>query len=142
MFGRPADGFDARCAAAGATIKKRFKTPEQLAVEGWCTLVDGPRPGGEIVTAWGCFQFNRDAWWDAGGVGLPWECDQVEEIQRPTRTYATNWRRCLSAGVDPVVGAFLWQASPAQFERYLRGQGAGEYANVVNRHAAGVAGWA
>ena len=84
-------------------------------------------PGEKLVTAWGVFQFNRDAWTclypekertskksyvpkatkgtqgckgcrGKGGCVFPWDCTAKEEIERPIKKYAQLFRNVLNAG--------------------------------------------
>ena len=100
MFARPADNFDAR-------------PPTQ-------------RPAGRpLITAWGAFQFNRDAWRLLPGVGaaeFPWDSTPYDEIARPVLKYAVLFSDVLGAGgsdFDAARGVRLWQRTPAGYGRYL-----------------------
>ncbi|MES1241873.1 MAG: D-alanyl-D-alanine carboxypeptidase family protein [Acidobacteriota bacterium] len=106
-FGLPANIFDARPA--------------------------GERPSNKpLITAWGAFQFNRDAWRSLPGVAstaFPWDCTPREEIARPIERYARLFRDVVAAGggpVDAARGIRLWHITPAGFGSYLRtGRGSG-----------------
>jgi hypothetical protein len=78
-------------------------------------------PGVRLITAWGVFQYNRDAWtaripadersrrrsWVADGVGgcrasagcvFPWDCEPDEEIEAPVAHFAQSFQAVLEAG--------------------------------------------
>ena len=90
--------------------------------------------GKKLVTAWGVFQFNRDAWTclysknertskksyipktpkgtpgckgcrGQGGCILPWDCTTKEEIERPIKKYAQLFRNILNAGGNEIDAA-------------------------------------
>jgi hypothetical protein len=101
-----------------------------------CTTVDGPRsPGKKIVTAWGIFQWNRDALRSLARNTryipalarhlhdkLPWELTQREEVDLPVKAYAHLWRAVKKAGgsdYDAARGVRLWHTSPGRFNRYI-----------------------
>ncbi len=127
MMARPADHFEARCLPS-----YKGETDTQLAARGVCTLVDGTRSGGQLVTAWGLFQFNRDAWRDSNGPTLwPWEASQRVEIEHPLAVYAQVWREAQARGRDPVRAVFLWQASPVAWKEY---RDTGRVTRDVERH--------
>jgi hypothetical protein len=112
MFARPANNFDAR-------------PPEE-------------RQGRDLVTAWGVFQFNRDAWTAlipagehsskpshvpqgtsgcsaAPGCVYPWDSTPYEEILLPIQKYAQIYQAITSTGgsaLDAARGVRLWQRSP------------------------------
>ncbi len=95
-------------------------------------------PGEKLITAWGVFQFNRDAWTalvpvsernsyksfkpkgDSGcrssaGCVYPWNSTPEEEISRPIKRYAELFREIKNAGgsdIDGAVGLRLWHISP------------------------------
>jgi LAS superfamily LD-carboxypeptidase LdcB len=109
MFGRPANIFDARAT-------------EQ-------------RPAGKpLITAWGAFQFNRDAWRGLPGVtrtAFPWDSTALEEITRPIEKYAALYRAVVAAGgspLDAARGIRLWHRTPAGFQRYLQAGRGGRFA--------------
>lgn len=91
------------------------------------------RPAGKsLITAWGAFQFNRDAWRALPGVAkaaFPWDAMPREEIERPVARYAALYREVRSAGgtaFDAARGIRLWHRSPAAYRGYVRaGRGAG-----------------
>jgi hypothetical protein len=100
-FGLPANIFDAR-------------SPDQ-------------RPSNKpLITAWGAFQFNRDAWRALPGVAstaFPWDSSAREEIARPIDRYARLFRDVVAAGggpVDAARGIRLWHITPAGFGSYLK----------------------
>lgn len=129
MLARPADRFDARCLPS-----YQGESDYELAARGVCTLVDGTRAGGPLVTAWGLFQWNRDAWRDSGGPGLwPWDATPEEEMQHPLHVYAQVWRQAAARARDPVRAVFLWQASPVAWKKY---RDTGTVTRDVERHVA------
>jgi hypothetical protein len=84
------------------------------------------KPGKPLITAWGAFQFNRDAWRSLPGVAktaFPWDSTPWEEIARPVTRYAQLFRDVLAAGgsqIDAARGIRLWHAVPAVFKSYLK----------------------
>ena len=103
-------------------------------------------PGKSIVTAWGVFQFNRDAWTalvppaerasrasfvPAGTAGCsarrgcvyPWDSSPDEEIRRPIEKYSQLFSEIRAAGGSDLAaarGVRLWHASPmVLYPRYL-----------------------
>ncbi|MEZ4437046.1 MAG: hypothetical protein R3F65_32015 [bacterium] len=92
-FAVPARNFHAACATT-AVNRRRL-----------CTIVDAPRPESRrLVTAWGVFQWNRDAGRDLhtlDGLGLRapyiptdwmlWDWTAAEEIAIPINYYAQLW---------------------------------------------------
>ena len=120
IYGLPANIFDARPRAARP-------------------------PGKSLITAWGVFQFNRDAWTglftstertsrssfvpvgtggcrSTGGCVFPWDATPDEEIRRPIERYAELYKEIRTAGgrpVDAARGVRLWHATPAGYRRYL-----------------------
>jgi hypothetical protein len=83
-------------------------------------------PGKSLITAWGAFQFNRDAWRALPGVAktaFPWDSTPREEIARPIARYARLFRDVRAAGGSPVDAARsirLWHITPAGFHKYLK----------------------
>lgn len=126
IIARPADAFDAR-------------PPAQ-------------RPAGRsIITAWGAFQFNRDAWRSLPGVAataFPWDSTPYDEIARPILKYAGLFSEVIGAGgsdVDAARGVRLWHRTTAGYRQYLHtGQRQGfatawqqvavSHRNAVDRH--------
>lgn len=123
-FGRPANNFDARLQAgySKADAKRRRLVPD----------VNTKRPAGkDLITAWGVFQFNRDAWrsivadLEVAGIdalAFPWECTPEEEIAIPIRWYARLWRIAKGRRLtDAQAGALcrIWHWSPAAYEAVL-----------------------
>jgi peptidoglycan hydrolase-like protein with peptidoglycan-binding domain len=85
------------------------------------------RPSGKsLITAWGVFQFNRDAWRALPGVAstaFPWQVSVADEVDRPVARYADLFQQIRDAGGDDLAGARgirLWHRSPAAFRNYLR----------------------
>jgi LAS superfamily LD-carboxypeptidase LdcB/uncharacterized protein YcbK (DUF882 family) len=101
MFGRPANIFDARPPA-------------------------GRPPGKGLITAWGAFQFNRDAWRglpETPNGSFPWNSTPCQEILWPLRQYARLLEEVRVAGgseVDAARGIRLWHSSPVAYRRYLQ----------------------
>ena len=145
-WGRPANNFDARCRAGGP----RSDIPR------YCPGVDGPRPAGtEIVTAWGLFGPNRDAWrswlqvvrtggrsWASEGTAFPWEADIDAELMVPVRVYLLLWNRARSNGaaaLDAARVVRLSQRSPGASEAFEREAArvgwARAWSSVPRRHA-------
>jgi len=103
-----------------------------------CTLVDAPRSGA-LITAWGVFQWNRDAGRALASLDdlglraapipsdwMPWDWSATEEIAVPIDYYAQLWRLVRRRGgseQDAARGARLWHTGPTRFRRYL-GRGA------------------
>ncbi|MGK7915757.1 MAG: peptidoglycan-binding protein [Prochloraceae cyanobacterium] len=105
------------------------------------------RPSGKgLITAWGVFQFNRDAWtplipeasrrskrsWvrqdsrigcrSRAGCVFSWDTSPYEEIALPIRKYAELFRRAKNAGgsnLDAARGLRLWHISPAAYRQWL-----------------------
>jgi LAS superfamily LD-carboxypeptidase LdcB len=100
MFGRPANIFNA--------------------------LPGDQRQGKPLITAWGAFQFNRDAWRSLNGVAstaFPWNSTPYEEISRPIQKYAELFTAVRALGgseIDAARGVRLWHVTPAGYLRYLR----------------------
>ena len=85
------------------------------------------RPAGKsLITAWGAFQFNRDAWRSLPGVAktaFPWDSTPREEVARPVARYARLYREVLAAGgsaIDAARGIRLWHKTPAGFRKYVK----------------------
>lgn len=100
QFARPANNFDAR-------------PPSQ-------------RPEGKgLITAWGTFQFNRDAWRSLSGVDeedFPWDATPYEEISRPIQKYGELFSTVTENGgssVDAARGVRLWHMRPNEYRRYV-----------------------
>jgi hypothetical protein len=86
----------------------------------------GERPSGKpYISAWGAFQFNRDAWRALSGVSttaFPWDCSPYEELLRPITRYAQLFLAVIQAGgngVDAARGIRLWHRAPAGYREYL-----------------------
>lgn len=105
-------------------------------------------PGKALITAWGVFQFNRDAWRSLPGTSstsFPWEASAAEEINRPVARYAELFRQVRAAGGSELAaarGIRLWHRSPAAYRNYLRaGQDSGfeaAWRAVPQRHRTAV----
>lgn len=130
-FGRPANNFDARLMAGYSKAEARR---ERLVPN-----VNTRRPKAkDLITAWGCFQFNRDAWRDvirALGVtaitarAFPWECTPEQEVAIPIRWYARLWRDAKARGVtNAQAGAIcrIWHWSPVAYAAVIAGLRAGQ----------------
>jgi len=84
------------------------------------------RPAGKaLITAWGAFQFNRDAWRALPGVAstaFPWDSTPYEELSRPINRYAQLFLEVIRAGgsnIDAARGIRLWHRSPAAYRQYV-----------------------
>ncbi|MEZ4435406.1 MAG: hypothetical protein R3F65_23630 [bacterium] len=122
-FAVPARNFNGACGDT-AHLKKRL-----------CTGVMGERRGKDLITAWGVFNWNRDAgrflhllnkrvrravpklpddW-------MPWDWSSAEEILVPLATYVAIYDAVSSVGgsaLDGVRAARLWHKSPAAFNKW------------------------
>jgi hypothetical protein len=85
------------------------------------------RPAGKgLITAWGAFQFNRDAWRSLPGVSktaFPWDSTPREELARPIERYSRLYRDVIAAGGSPfdaARGIRLWHKTPAGFRAYVK----------------------
>lgn len=136
MLGRPANTFDAR--------------PKH------------ERPAGKaLITAWGCFQWNRDAvrqpvpGQPPTRAAFAWEWTADEELAHPIAMYRWLWRHALerrASEVDAARLVRLWHRSPVAAKAY-RESGArtlwplawaavpAAHRSIVDRHlsAAGIA---
>ncbi|HIK33001.1 MAG TPA: DUF882 domain-containing protein [Oscillatoriales cyanobacterium M59_W2019_021] len=90
-------------------------------------LPPSQRGGKPYISAWGVFQFNRDAWRSLPGVAntaFPWESTPSEEITRPIRRYAELFAEVRRAGgtpIDAARGIRLWHMQPnGLYKPYLR----------------------
>jgi hypothetical protein len=113
------------------------------------------RGGKPLITAWGTFQFNRDAWTclfaeeerklrksyrtngtlgcsgcgGKGGCVFPWDSTAYEEITRPINHYAELFREVRAGGgseIDAARGLRLWHISPTAYRGWRdRGKRAG-----------------
>ena len=130
--GQPALNFNARLVALypAARAERLRHVPD----------AHGPRraPTRKLITAWGRFQFNRDAWritlrqlgiTPARPLPFPWECTPVEEMRIPLMQYQRLWAQLDGMGLgDAQRGALirLWHAMPARYKRVrlalLKGQ--------------------
>ena len=123
-FGLPANNFEARCPQG-----------YQLDADRLCTLCDGHRPNGNLITAWGAFQWNRDALRslarssmmvpqisaDLGNI-LPWELTAKQEIEYPIQAYAAIWKYVSRNGgsrVDAARAIRLWHRTPTGANIYV-----------------------
>jgi D-alanyl-D-alanine carboxypeptidase/Putative peptidoglycan binding domain len=85
------------------------------------------RPTGKhLITAWGAFQFNRDAWRslpDVASNEFPWDSTPYEEITRPILRYGKLFSDVIESRgsqVDAARGLRLWHRTPAGYARFLR----------------------
>lgn len=82
-------------------------------------------PGKPLITAWGAFQFNRDAWRSLPGIAptaFPWDSTPHEELMRPIARYARLFFDVLVAGgvdLDAARAVRLWHRSPKAYRQYL-----------------------
>ncbi|MEZ4437377.1 MAG: hypothetical protein R3F65_33710 [bacterium] len=138
-FAVPARNFKAPCTST-ALNRRRL-----------CTTVDAPRNSGPgVITAWGVFQWNRDAGRQLhtlDNLGLrapaihpdwmPWDWTAAEEIAIPINYYAQLWalvRRRGRTVLDAARGVRLWHTGPSRFRRYLaRGANPRAWAAVQTR---------
>lgn len=85
------------------------------------------RGGAALITAWGVFNFNRDAWRALDGVratDMPWSSTPFEEIQRPIRHYAAMHLDVVRHGgseLDGLRAIRLWHAGSSIGNAYVRG---------------------
>lgn len=112
-----------------------------LPADNFNALPPAQRRGASLITAWGVFQHNRDAWralstpqpWDLDGRPaapdqetvdrMPWEVDARGELWFPLRNYAGIYRHIRQRGgspLDAARGLRYWHVTPAGFRRYLR----------------------
>ena len=135
-FAVPARNFNTACTTTALHAKRL------------CTPVDAPRDDKrQLITAWGVFQWNRDAGRDLktlDGIGLrapfvpddwmPWDWSAAEEIAIPINYYAQIWalvRQRGGAERDAARGMRLWHVGPTYFRRYLdRGAGPAAWIQV------------
>lgn len=134
-FGLPAHNFDARLASGYSAAN--------AAARGLVPFPNGERrPNGKaLITAWGCFQFNRDAWRALPGVhpmAFPWDCTPDEELRRPIEKYAQLWRRAVAAGLSAGRAHAMiraWHAGPAYYSRVISAvEGGGSFAGAWAAH--------
>ncbi len=103
-----------------------FARPADNQVRPFNVLPPSQRGGKPYISAWGAFQFNRDAWRSLPGVAktaFPWDSTAYEEIARPVQRYAQLFSEVLSAGgtqIEAARGIRLWHITPAGYRRYLR----------------------
>lgn len=145
-----------------AAPARNFNVPCQTkAVDGArrCTVIDAPRTG-TLITAWGAFQWNRDAGRDLhtlDDLGLtapsiprdwmPWDWSPHDEIAIPVEYYAQLFALVKRRGGndrDAARGVRLWHTGPSRFRRYIAA-GASDrawsqvdatIANRIDRHLA------
>ncbi|MDY7016339.1 MAG: peptidoglycan-binding domain-containing protein, partial [Cyanobacteriota bacterium] len=108
---------------SGAT----FARPADNNVRPFNVLPKAQRGGKAYISAWGVFQFNRDAWRSLPGVSnsaFPWESTPYEEIARPLRKYAKLFaeiRRAGGTAIEAARGIRLWHMQPnGLYKPYLR----------------------
>lgn len=163
MFGRPADTFDARATRDAYELVMRTGGPDRSPHvprdgAGWryntWVIEDGHRqvdgdanPDDNLITAWGCYQFNRDAIRELGaGVAWPWLLDVEAEVALPVGHYARIWRQ-VAAGrttdVDCAAMVRLYHRSPRAYgdalPDVLAGHGAlatmpASHRSIIKRH--------
>ena len=104
-----------------------FARPADNRVRPFNVLPRGQRGGKPYISAWGVFQFNRDAWRGLPGVSknaFPWESTPYEEIIHPIRKYAKIFSDVRQAGgteLDAARGIRLWHMQPnGLYKPYLR----------------------
>ncbi|NEP86157.1 MAG: peptidoglycan-binding protein [Okeania sp. SIO2C2] len=90
-------------------------------------LPKSDRKGKPLITAWGVFQFNRDAWRSLPGVAkneFPWDSTAYEEIARPIKWwYAKRFRQVLSKGGSAIDGAGairIFHITPRLYGKWLK----------------------
>ncbi len=112
-------------------------------------LPEEKRGGKRLVTAWGAFQYNRDAWTclisaadrpkrisyvpngtpgcsgcrGGGGCVFPWDSTPREEIELPIVQYAGLFRAVLAVGgteLDAAGSLRLFHITPAGFRAWLK----------------------
>ncbi len=122
-FGVPARTFNVPCRTRDLDRLRR------------CTTVDAPRSG-TLITAWGVFQWNRDAGRDLhtlDDLGLrapeipaewmPWDWTARQEVALPIGYYAQLWalvkKRPGRTDRDAARGVRLWHTGPTRFRRYI-----------------------
>ena len=82
-------------------------------------------PGKPLITAWGAFQFNRDAWRSMPGVSstaYPWDSTPYDELSRPISRYVklfSDVTKAGGSGVDAARGIRLWHRTPVGYQTYL-----------------------
>ncbi len=147
-FAVPARNFNAACRTTKINRRRL------------CTPVDAPRGDAPLITAWGVFQWNRDAGRELAildNLGLkappipadwqPWDWSATEEIAVPIDYYAQLWRLVRKRGGtvrDAARGVRLWHTGPNRFRRYYnRGADAKAWTRVqtkvtsrIDRHLA------
>ena len=108
----------------------RFALPANI----FNVLPSDQRGGKSYISAWGAFQWNRDAWRSLSGrraIGpvtptpdaMPWDCTPEQELLWPVRRYAELWNQVRSAGgtsQDGTYGVLLWHRGPVYFNEWLR----------------------
>lgn len=109
-FGLPANNFDARCTCGVQSARD-------------CTMVDGCDPNSGVITAWGVFQYNRDAWRsETGDLSFPWDASAAQEVEIPLARYATLWHNAKRAGgndLDAERAIRLWHMSPGNARAFI-----------------------
>jgi len=137
-FAVPARNFNAACRTTKINRQRL------------CTPVDAPRGTAPLITAWGVFQWNRDAGRELStldNLGLkapripadwqPWDWSATEEIAVPIDYYAQLWRLVRQRGGtvrDAARGVRLWHTGPNRFRRYFnRGADSDAWARVQTK---------
>lgn len=124
---------------SGATLARAANIFDLRPSEQRPTLDSGDKK--PYVSAWGCYQFNRDAWRGLRnkpsylpeyklGIGskikdtdFPWDCSQEEEITQPLNRYRQIYYGCVNRGFGPLEA--LWITASAH---------AGNYAGILMSH--------
>jgi hypothetical protein len=108
---------------------------------------DGERqPAGALITAWGPYNFNRDAWRSAGihsfgiapvaqysggvpiGQAFPWQATTLEQVAIPIAIYEQIWRKARrgqASTLDAARAVRLWHKNPSEYLRYVSSGPAG-----------------
>jgi len=132
-YGCPADTFDSRCSR-----NSRNRCAELCT----CVQGDGERnPADNLITAWGPFNFNRDAWRSAGvdsfgiapvaqssggvpiGDAFPWNASPHEQVAIPVAIYRQAWGRVRGrrgSTRDAARAVRLWHKNPTLYLRYVQ----------------------
>lgn len=114
--GLPANNADFRC-IAGPAGDAAYRAQR-------CTIADGRRPGGSLITAGGPLQFNIPAWQAITGQSRPWwEFSALDNIRRPVEFMGGRYRAVRAAGCSDAYaarGSWLWHRTPVAFNNFIR----------------------